>query len=56
MKNKPIIHVHEEAKIYRDYYRPSLNVFRFFRSILGVFISGSSPAAHGFDYTRKRAH
>ena len=56
MKNKPIIHSHEEAKIYRSYYKPSLNIFRFSTSVLGVFISGSSPAAQGYDHNRKRAH
>jgi hypothetical protein len=56
MKNKSIIHTHEEAKIYQHYYKPSLNIFRFFKSVLGVIISGSSPAAHGYDHNRKRAH
>jgi len=45
MKNKNIVHSHEEAKIYRSYYKPSFNLFRFFKSVLSVFISGSSPAA-----------
>jgi hypothetical protein len=56
MKNKPIIFLYEEARTYKNHYRPSLNIFRFFRSILAVLISGSSPAAHGYDYTRKRPH
>jgi hypothetical protein len=56
MKNKPIIFLYEEARTYKEHYRPSLNIFRFFKSILGVFISGSSPAAHGINYNRKRAH
>lgn len=46
MKNKNIAYSHEQAKIYHNYYKPSLNVFRFMKSILAVFISGSSPAAH----------
>jgi hypothetical protein len=45
MKNKSIVHAHEEAKIYHSYYKPSLNIFRLLRSVLCVFISGSSPAA-----------
>ncbi len=45
MKNKNIVHAHEEAKIYRRYYKPSFNLLRLFKSILSVFISGSSPAA-----------
>jgi hypothetical protein len=57
MKNRPIIiHSHEEARIYRSYYKPSLNFVRLFKSVLSVIISGSSPAAHGIDYNRKRAH
>jgi hypothetical protein len=45
MKNKHIVHAHEEAKIYHSYYKPSFNIFRLFKSVLSVFISGSSPAA-----------
>jgi len=45
MKNKSIVHSHEEAKIYRNYYKPSLNLMRLLKSILSVVISGSSPAA-----------
>ncbi|HYC39732.1 MAG TPA: hypothetical protein VEB63_04525 [Chitinophagaceae bacterium] len=45
MKNKEIAFAYEQAKIYRRHYRPSLNIFRFLRSILVVLISGSSPAA-----------
>ena len=56
MKNKSIVHTHEEARIYRHYYKPSLNIFRFFRSVLSVIISGSSSAAQGYDHNRKKAH
>jgi hypothetical protein len=45
MKNKTIVHSYEEAKIYRDYYKPSLNIFRLVKSVLCVFVSGTSPAA-----------
>ncbi|HSU28626.1 MAG TPA: hypothetical protein VLJ68_09615 [Chitinophagaceae bacterium] len=51
MKHK-IAHAHREAKIYRHHYKPSLNLFRFLKSILGIFISGTSPAANSF-YNRK---
>ena len=49
MKNRHIAHSHEQAKIYHNYYKPSLNIFRLIKSVLSVFISGSSPAAsaHG---------
>jgi hypothetical protein len=45
MKNKNIVHSHEEAKIYRSYYKPSLNILFLLKSVLSVFVSGSSPAA-----------
>jgi len=45
MKNKHIAHAHEEAKIYHNYYKPSFNILRLLKSVLCVFISGSSPAA-----------
>jgi hypothetical protein len=56
MKNRNIVHTHEEAKIYKDYYKPSFNVVRLLKSVLSVFISGSSPAAHGYDYNKKINH
>jgi hypothetical protein len=46
MKNRNIAYAHEQAKIYHSYYKPSLNIFRLLKSILSIFISGSSPAAH----------
>jgi hypothetical protein len=45
MKSKHIVHAHEKARIYQHHYKPSLNIFRVFRSILAVLISGSSVAA-----------
>jgi hypothetical protein len=45
MKNKDISHAHEEAKIYHNYYKPSFNILRLLKSVLSVFITGSSPAA-----------
>jgi hypothetical protein len=53
MKNRSITHAHEQVKIYKHYYKPSLNPVRFLKSILVVIFSGSSKAAQGFDYTRK---
>ena len=52
MKNR-IAHNHEEAKIYRNYYKPSLNPLRFLKSILVVVFFGSSNAANGYDHSRK---
>lgn len=56
MKNRQrITHSHQEVLIYRDYYRPSFNLLRFFRSIFGVLIFGSSSVAnHYAPLERKR--
>jgi hypothetical protein len=48
MKNKRLTHHHEEAKIYRHYYKPSFNFFRLLKSVLSVIISGSSAAATSY--------
>ena len=48
MKRKHIVHAHEQAKIYHQYYRPSLNVIRLLKSVLAVVISGSSHVAGGY--------
>ncbi|MBK7561468.1 MAG: hypothetical protein IPI68_08075 [Chitinophagaceae bacterium] len=45
MKKRTLTHHHESAKIYRHYYRPSFNFIRLLKSVLIVFISGSSAAA-----------
>ncbi|HEX2631026.1 MAG TPA: hypothetical protein VHM26_18545 [Chitinophagaceae bacterium] len=51
MKNRNISHSHEQAKIYHSYYKPSFNVIRLLKSVLGIFITGSSAAAS--TYRRK---
>ena len=48
MKNKRIEHSHREVTIYKAYYKPSFNVFRFFKSILGVLLFGSTSVAHSY--------
>jgi len=53
MKNRVIVHGHEEAKIYKHNYRPSFSVARLLRSVLGVIITGQSLAAHKYHYRRK---
>jgi hypothetical protein len=45
MKNRDIVHAHQEVEIYKEYYRPSLNVWRFTKSILGVLLFGRSTCA-----------
>lgn len=54
MKNRVIHHAHEEARIYKRNYQPSFNIFRVLKVVLGVFLSGQSPAAHAYDYRRKK--
>jgi hypothetical protein len=44
MKSNHIARHHEQAKIYHHHYRPSLNILRLFKSVLAVFISGTSHA------------
>ena len=54
MKNKDITHARQEVKIYRDYYRPSFNMWRFTKSILGLLIFGSSTVPNAYSTTKKR--
>ena len=53
MKNRVIVHGHQEAKIYKHHYKPSFSVARLLRSVLGVIITGQSLAAHKYHYRRK---
>jgi len=55
MKNRQrFTHYRDEVKIYRDHYKPSLNVFRFAKSILGVIMYGSTSVAHSYLPVDKR--
>jgi hypothetical protein len=54
MKNKRIKHARQETKIYENYYRPSLNLLRFLKSILGVVIFGRSTVASSYVPGSKR--
>ena len=54
MKNKNIVHAREEVKIYGNSYKPSLNMVRFAKSILSVFLYGSSTTAHSYVVGKKR--
>ena len=53
MKNKNIVHARQEVKIYKEYYQPSLNLWRFTKSIIGVLFFGSSTVA-SYSPTKKR--
>jgi hypothetical protein len=54
MKNRNIVHAHQEVEIYKEYYRPSFNLWRFTKSILGALIFGSSTVAHSHLPAQKR--
>lgn len=55
MKNRNIIHAHQEVEIYKEYYKPSFNVWRFTKSILGVLFFGSSNVARA-TYRQKKEY
>ena len=54
MKNRNIVHAHQQVEIYKDYYRPSFNLGLFFKSILGVLLFGRSNVAHTHIPANKR--
>jgi len=45
MRRRTLVHHHESARIYQQYYKPSLNIFRLLKSVLSVIITGTSAAA-----------
>ena len=53
MKNRDIVHARQEVKIYKEYYQPSFNLWRFTKSIFGVLFFGSSTVA-SHSATKKR--
>ncbi len=50
MKNRNIVHAHQEAEIYKDYYRPSINPLRFLKSIMCAVIHGSTATTTARSY------
>ena len=48
MKNRDIELAHQQAKIYEEHYRPSLNLIRSFKTIFGVLLFGSSTVVHSY--------
>jgi hypothetical protein len=54
MKNKHITHSRQQVEIYKEYYKPSFNLMRFMKSVLGVLIYGSGPVAHHYEPAKKR--
>ena len=54
MKNRNIVHARQEVKIYREYYQPSFNLWRFTKSIICVLLHGSSTVANSYATPKKR--
>jgi hypothetical protein len=54
MKNRNIEHGRQGAKIYEAHYKPSLNITRFFKSILGILIFGRTTVAHSYAPVKKK--
>ena len=54
MKNRNTKHGRQEVKIYEAYYKPSLNIGRFIKSVLGVLIFGRSTVAQSYVPVKKR--
>ncbi|MBE2231811.1 MAG: hypothetical protein IAE96_14260 [Chitinophagaceae bacterium] len=48
MKNRYFVHHHESARIYRHYYKPSVNFLRLLKAVLSVILTGSSPAGNAY--------
>ncbi|MFN2456850.1 MAG: hypothetical protein ABR502_01500 [Chitinophagaceae bacterium] len=48
MKNRRITHARQQVHMYKDYYKPSFNLLRFGKAILGVLIFGSALVAHHY--------
>lgn len=53
MKNRNIVHARQEVKIYKEYYQPSLNLWRFTKSILGVLFFGSTTVANNYSVKKR---
>ena len=54
MKNRHITHSRQQVEIYKDYYKPSFNLWRFAKCILGVLICGCGSVAHHYVRLKKR--
>jgi hypothetical protein len=54
MKNKSIAHSRREVEIYKAYYKPSFNLLRFIKAILGVLLFGRTSVAEHYVPVKKR--
>jgi hypothetical protein len=55
MKNRKIVHAREQAEIYKAYYRPSFNLVRFAKTIIGILFFGSTSVAQSHVPIKKRS-
>ena len=52
-KNSKYYDIHR-TRIYKDLYRRSANLPRFFKAVIGIFLTGGSPISkHGHNFTKK---
>ncbi len=54
MRNRHILHGREQVKIYEHHYKPSFNLFRLTKSILGVLFFGQTTVAQSYTPMKKR--
>jgi len=54
MKDRGIAHSRREVEIYKAYYKPSFNLFRFFKAILGIIIFGRTSVVHHYRAGKKK--
>ena len=40
----------QRSKLYKDTYRPSSNIYRFFKSIMAVIVEGHAPSGSYYHY------
>ena len=52
MRNSQVARHYEAARIYKQYYRHSVNPLRLIKSVLAVLLTGNAPAAR--HYHRKK--
>ncbi len=53
MKTRSIRYHVQSAKIYKQHYQPSYNIFRLLKSVLAVLLHGSSAAASATQHRHK---
>jgi hypothetical protein len=54
MENKRMIYDVNQARIYKDAYRPSSNLTHFFKALCSIILIGGSPITTQYHYPTKR--